>query len=82
MSTCIKIIEHFYEGHVYTLEKRQDGRGSSYWIGLIDSVISTSPEVMYLDVIRILAPGYRNHLYEILENLILEELGLEIDDDN
>jgi hypothetical protein len=70
------------EGKTYEIQRRASCSTYTYWVGLIDGVVRTSPETLYLDAIRILAPGYRNPLYAALENAVLDYLGLGIESDD
>jgi hypothetical protein len=70
------------EGKTYEIQRRASCSTYTYWVGLIDGVVRTSPELLYPDVIHTLAHGYRNSLYAALENAVLDylELGIESDD--
>ena len=73
-------VSYEFGGKVYQIQKLKPDYGYSYWIGKIDGKVKTSPETLYLDVVRTLAPGFRNPLYHTLEMLIIQELGLTLED--
>jgi hypothetical protein len=70
------------EGKTYEIQRRASCPTYTYWVGLIDGLVRTSPELLYLDAICILAPGYRNPLYDALENEVIDYLGLEIENED
>lgn len=77
----IDTIHVTYEGKSYKIQRRESCPTYTYWVGLIDGLVHTSPETLYLDAIRILAPGYRNPLYDALESAVLDYLGRGIEDE-
>jgi hypothetical protein len=74
-------VQVVYEGKTYEIQRRASCHTYTYWVGLIDGAVRTSPELLYLDAICILAPGCKNPLYAALENAVLDYLGLGIEDD-
>ena len=73
-------IEYESGGKVYQIQKIQPYGGYAYWIGKIDGKTKSSPETLYLDVVKALAPGFINPLYNTLEMLIIQELGLTLEE--
>jgi hypothetical protein len=70
------------EGKTYEIQRRASCPTYTYWVGLIDGLVRTSPELLYLDAICILAPGCKNPLYAALENAVLDYLELGIENEN
>jgi hypothetical protein len=75
-------IQVVYEEKIYEIQRRESCPTYTYWVGLINGLVRTSPETLYLDVIHTLAPGYKNPLYAALENAVLNYLGLGIEDED